>query len=314
MSKPKVSVVIPAFNAQETIAETLYSLFWQSFKDFEVIVVDDGSEDQTSAVVKDITSGAPVSVECLRQKNKGPAAARNLGFAKAKGEYLIWIDADDIWLPQRLEILVDFLDTHPQFDLVTSDAYLWYPPAKLKGTYYSLYPAPKTLSFENLLYSNFVFTSTLMRRKVWLKTGGLNEAKEVVGVEDYEFWLRVLKAGFKLKILPQPLMLYRINPGGLSAKKLKVTRALLVLFDLLKKLDLSPREQKIVATRQQKVRIHLAQSLAEEGEYEEALAQFRQLKGGWAKLSLWLLERQKFGLWQMLFRAKQVIGKLKWNQ
>jgi len=310
MSKPKVSVVIPAFNAENTIAETLYSLFWQSFRNFEIIVVDDGSSDRTGKIVESLKGCSPV-LTYLYQKNKGPAAARNKGFSHSQGEYLIWVDADDIWLPQRLEMLVSFLDKNANVDLVTSDAYLWYPPAKIKGTYYSTYPLPKEFSFTNLLQRNFVFTSTLMRRSVWSKTGGLNESRNIIGVEDYEFWLRVLKKNFKLAVLGDPLMFYRINPKGLSAKKPKVNQALLEIFALVRRLNLTAEEEKIICQRERELKLHLAQSYAKDKNLDQALVYFQQLPSLWARLSFLLLQRRYLKLWRFLFKAKRFLGKLK---
>jgi len=310
MSKPKVSVIIPAFNAENTIAETLYSLFWQSFKNFEIIVVDDGSSDRTAKIVESLKSCSPI-LTYLYQKNKGPAAARNKGFSHSQGEYLIWVDADDIWLPQRLEMLVSFLDKNADVDLVTSDAYLWYPPAEIKGTYYSTYPLPKEFSFINLLQRNFVFTSTLMRRSVWSETGGLNESRSIIGAEDYEFWLRVLKKNFKLAVLDEPLMFYRINPKGLSAKELKVNQALLEIFALVRRLNLAAEEEKIVCQRERELKLHLAQSYAKDKNLDQALVYFQQLPSLWARLSFLLLQRRYLKLWRFLFKARRFLGKLK---
>lgn len=310
--KPKVSVVIPAFNAQETIAETIYSLFWQSFQDFEIIVVDDGSTDKTAKIVKSLQTCSPLPLFYFFQKNKGPAAARNRGFSRAKGKYLIWVDADDIWLPQRLENLVSFLDKNSNIDLVTSDAYLWYPPAEIKSTYYSTYPFPKELSFGNLLQKNFVFTSTLMRRSVWSETGGLNEARSIIGAEDYEFWLRVFKKGFKLAILKEPLMFYRVNPQGLSAKKMKIVYALLEIFALIRQqLKLTPQEERIVAKREFRLKLYLAQFFVQKGEVQKGLRYFQELPSLWAGVSCFLLQHHQKKLWDILFCLKQGLGKLK---
>jgi len=310
MSKPKVSVIIPAFNAENTIAETLYSLFWQSFKNFEIIVVDDGSSDRTAKIVESL-KGCSSILTYLYQKNKGPAAARNKGFSHSQGEYLIWVDADDIWLSQRLEMLVSVLDKNADVDLVTSDAYLWYPPAEIKGTYYSTYPLPKEFSFINLLQRNFVFTSTLMRRSVWSETGGLNESRSIIGAEDYEFWLRVLKKNFKLAVLDEPLMFYRINPKGLSAKELKVNQALLEIFALVRRLNLTAEEEKIVCQRERELKLHLAQSHAKDKNLDQALVYFQQLPSLWARLSFLLLQRRYLKLWRFLFKARRFLGKLK---
>ncbi|MCD6421776.1 glycosyltransferase family 2 protein [bacterium] len=297
MAKPKISVVIPAFNAQDTVASTLFSVFWQTFRDLEVIVVDDGSTDNTEAVVKECASFSPFPFCYLRQSNKGPASARNHGFREAKGEYLIWLDADDIWLPDRLRLLFYELKKK-KADLCTSDAYLWLPPAQILGTYYQRYPLPSKLSFEELLKRNFVFTSTLMRREVWEKVGGLCEEREIIGVEDYEFWLRVIKAGFKLQILKEPLMLYRLNPEGLSAKEEKISLALLRVFALAEKLNLSDKEKEILSQRKKALFFHLASLALKEGNQK--------------KLREWLKEAQKEGanplriwLWLIWQKFKQ---------
>ena len=115
---PRVSVIIPAYNAGRTIDAALQSVFAQTFRSFEIIVVDDGSTDDTADRVE--AWGSRVMLH--RQKNAGPAAARNRAIASARGEFLAFLDADDVWLPTKLARQVSYFERYPETGLLHGDA------------------------------------------------------------------------------------------------------------------------------------------------------------------------------------------------
>ncbi len=309
--KPKVSIVIPAYNAENTLSETIESVLQQTFTNYELIIVNDGSEDSTEKIAKKY-SRKNKQVKVISQKNQGPAAARNNGFKNSNGKYLIWVDADDLWLPSRLKVLVSFLDKNQTYDLATTDAYLWYPPEKPKQKYYSNIKNTNKLDFQNLLKTNFVFTSTLMRKIVFEKTKGLDPDRKLISVEDYEFWLRVLYDQFRIKIIKKPLVWYRQSSTSLSAQALKQNLALYHLFTKIeRKLKLSPFDQETINLRKQKIASFIAQELANQGKYSESIIYYSKNPSLWSKTSKYLIKNKFFNCWKALNIIKKSVSRIK---
>jgi glycosyltransferase involved in cell wall biosynthesis len=121
MKSPLISVIVPAYNTSRTIAETLDSVLAQTFEDYEVVVVDDGSPDD----VAELVARSYPQVRLVRQENRGLAGARNTGIKEAKGEYVAFLDSDDVWLPRKLELQVEQIKTHPEADVFYADCYFW---------------------------------------------------------------------------------------------------------------------------------------------------------------------------------------------
>ena len=114
---PIVSVIIPAYNAERFIPQAIQSVLEQTYQSYEIIVVDDGSTDKTKDILKEFED----KVCCIYQENQGPSAARNAGIKISQGRYICFLDADDIWTPDKLEVQVEFLECHPDISLVFSD-------------------------------------------------------------------------------------------------------------------------------------------------------------------------------------------------
>jgi len=203
---PKVSILIPAYNRGYCLKDALDSVAAQTYQDFEVIVVDDGSSDETSQVVK----SHPLDIQYIYQKNKGVAAARNAGMAKMTGEYLAFLDSDDMWLPKKLEIQLDFLNRHPEVDVLGTRCEVVGSSGESLGKY-----KPTgffTADFEGLLKANFLITSTVMMRTRILKDVGYF-SEEIRSGEDYEFFLRVTLKG-RAGYIEDALTKYRISKDG----------------------------------------------------------------------------------------------------
>ena len=207
---PKVSVVIPAYNTEQFLAETIRSVLDQTYGDYEVIVVDDGSSDGTLGVARSFEPG----VKVLSQPNGGPASARNLAIRDARGDYIAFLDSDDLWTKDKLEEQVAFMERNPAVDLVYSEA-LMFTGNNGDRKVSEKFGFPYDPSFRSLLFGNYIPNSTVMiRRSCVDKVGLLNERRELVGVEDYEYWLRVAKRSTMAGI-PRPLMYYRVRDGNL---------------------------------------------------------------------------------------------------
>lgn len=206
-----VSVIIPTHNRADLIVETIKSIQDQSFKNIEIIVVDNGSTDNTCEVIKSVNYS---NIKYFKMENSGgPAGPRNLGIREAKGDYIAFLDSDDLWLPDKLAKQVEILDNFSDIGLV-------YCNASYFGTDYygNSTIVKKGYSgdvFEKLIEKNFVPTlSVICRREVFKIVGLFDESKRIRAVEDYELWMRISK-NFKFHYINQVLCKYRLHSQNL---------------------------------------------------------------------------------------------------
>ena len=212
---------MPAHNTGALIADAIRSVMGQTCQDFELIVVDDGSTDDTAARVRAF-DGDP-RIRLIQQPNRGPSAARNAGIARAHGEYVAMLDSDDIWLPQYLELMAAALDSDPAAGLAYTDAWvLDERTRRIRRTTMMHYqrppahpPADPQRFLRLLLDRNFVYTSVTVRRSVLGAVGGFDE--RLWAGEDWELWLRVVAAGHRPLRAADVLAIHRLRPGSLSA-------------------------------------------------------------------------------------------------
>lgn len=206
-----VSAVIPAYNAESCIERAVASVLSQTRPVIEVLVVDDGSRDNTAAIVERF--GSPVRL--IRQANAGPSAARNHGVRAASGEWIALLDADDAWLPTKLERQAPLFDD-PRTGAV--HCYVVNVAERFR------YEGP--LTFEMLWERNRIGTSTaVVRRATWEALGGFDEDPELIGIEDYNFWLRMLGAGWGIARCAEELSEYTPAADSLSTQVERMTRA-----------------------------------------------------------------------------------------
>ncbi len=208
---PKVSVVIPVYNSAKLLNTALRSVFEQTYSDFEVVVVDDGSDDREELEAVLATWGD--AVHCVRQANGGPAKARNTAIAHATGELIAFLDADDEWLPEKLQRQVAYFEQYPQTGLLHTGVV---GQANREKT-----AAPPRRAFCDLFHTAFfINTLTVMiPRHVLERTGGFDERREV-HIEDWDLWLRIA-AEHPLGYLPEPLAFHR--PGGWMSSQVERT-------------------------------------------------------------------------------------------
>jgi glycosyltransferase involved in cell wall biosynthesis len=230
--KPKVSVVIPAYNAESYLAETLQSVFAQSYSDYEVIVVDDGSNDGTRQVMESFKP----RIKALRKANGGPASARNLAIDKSAGEYIAFLDSDDLWVEEKLQMQVEFLDANPDVGLVYGEALMFSGDGddkRIEGRIgYTGDP-----SFRLLLYGDFIPNSTVVIRRACVeKVGLLNESRELVAVEDYEYWMRIARS-FPIAAISKPLTYYRLRDGNLMGNGRDIDKGLTLSVAALRAME-----------------------------------------------------------------------------
>jgi glycosyltransferase involved in cell wall biosynthesis len=218
-STPLISVVVPTYNRAALIGETIHSILAQSFHNFELLVVSDGSTDHTETVV---TSYRDPRIRLVKQSNSGgPARPRNTGVENSRGKYVAFCDDDDLWMPEKLEKQVGLMEQQPNTGLcftrgVTFGDVDFFSKWTFKN-------GNRTNHFRSLLYGNFIANSSvLVRRSVLAEVGAFNTEKFLHGVEDYEMWLRIAYR-HKLAWLNEPLIKYRIQSGGLGANRSRGT-------------------------------------------------------------------------------------------
>ncbi len=181
-----ISAIIPAYNAEKTIINCLNSVVNQTIKISEILVIDDGSMDNTAEIVFNyINTHSSSNIILLRQTNSGPSAARNLGIEKAKGDLIAFLDADDCWIKQKSEIQIKILKENENIILIGSR----HPNAKRRIFKRSL----STVNFKRLLWENCFSTSTVIVKKNYLSKNSFDINQKYS--EDYGLWLKLALKG-----------------------------------------------------------------------------------------------------------------------
>ncbi len=199
---PAVSFVVPCYNSHEFLGQTLESIHAQTCRDFEIILVDDGSDTpETIAYLDQIKD----DVTLIRQENRGLSAARNIGFEKARGHYVLPLDCDDWIDPDFLEKTVPILDSQPEFAFIFASFHLEGEACGILRKHYN---------YNEQLYVNQVPYCILLRRSAWVQAGGYDETMRL-GLEDWEFNIRLGTLGLHGHGLADPLFHYRVRAGGM---------------------------------------------------------------------------------------------------
>ncbi|BFH71117.1 glycosyl transferase [Paenibacillus dendritiformis] len=197
----KVSIIMPCYNDGAYIKESLASVHAQTYKDIEVIIINDGSDDQNTLDILNSISSSNIKI--LQTKRLRPAGARNEGITQATGKYILPLDADDIIEPEYVEKAVKVMEENERVGIV-------YCYADLFGERNGRWDLPN-YSLEKMLLDNIVFVTALFYKEDWKKVGGFN-TKMQHGMEDYDFWLSILEIGREIHQIPEVLFHYRIKP------------------------------------------------------------------------------------------------------
>ncbi len=210
-SVPTVSVIMAVYNGSSYVGAAIDSILAQTFADFELIVVDDGSTDATAQILESI--GDP-RLRLVRQDNQGLAASLNHAISLARGKYLARHDHDDVSLPQRFAKQVAFLDAHPDYALLGTHTVIWVGDQPTDRGH--RHPADDpALRFQLLFDSYFVHGSVMMRRDAVVALGGYTLDRSRQPPEDYELWSRIVRQ-HKVANLAEPLLIYREVPSSIS--------------------------------------------------------------------------------------------------
>ena len=200
---PRVSVIIPSYNNANYIARAIDSVLNQTYRDFEIIVVDDGSTDNT----KDIVSSYPNPVKYLGQDNRGPSSARNAGIAASRGEFIAFLDSDDYWLPEKLSIQMDFFRHCPEAVACQTEEVWIRKGIRVNPRRRHLKPSGDI--FESSLKLCLVSPSSVMLRRSLFSEVGLFD-EDLPACEDYDLWLRI-SCRYPVSLIPTHLV---VKEGG----------------------------------------------------------------------------------------------------
>jgi glycosyltransferase involved in cell wall biosynthesis len=298
----RVSVVMPAYNAQGTIGGAISSVLSQTYGDLELVVVDDGSTDRTAA----IASAHDGAVRVVQQENRGVAAARNRGIAEAQGELIAFCDSDDIWFDQHLEALVALYDRHR--DVVTSNSW-WLLPGGIdpaRKRYVGRFPAPERQR-RAILEQNFVSPLSIFPRGLVEEIGPFRAERR--RAEDWDFWLRAILLGHTVALQPRPLSLYRWSAASLSAAREEMDAEIQAVYrDVARRDDLTDEERAYVQRRldgpSPRELVREADAALRAGRYGEAARGYRELA------QLWPSETRLVWKARLLTPAPRLLGPL----
>lgn len=227
----KVSIIIPVYNVEKYIAATVLSVLQQTYTNFELLIIDDGSPDQSIKICQSFTDPR---IKIIRQQNRGVAAARNTGIRYSQGQYLAFLDADDLWVPQKLEKHIEHLESsHTVGVSFSRSAFIdevgepigLYQMSKLKDiTPLDLLCRTPIGNGSVAVFRKEVFEEIKFQDNLYgeIEDFYFDDDRQLHPSEDVECWLRIaIQTNWKMEGLPEFLTLYRVNPNGFSAQIFK---------------------------------------------------------------------------------------------
>ena len=252
---PTFGVTIAAYEAAATIGEAVDSVLAQTYPAAEIVVCDDGSADGTGEVLA--RYGDAVTV--IRQENRGASAARNTAIAAAGSEFVVNLDADDLFLPNRLEVMAAALTERPDLDVLTTDATLEFDGRPLRRNFGPDFRYAVDDRRLAILDRCWVGVCWATRREVMLAYGGYDES--IKNAEDWELAIRLVLGGVTFGLVPEPLVRYRLRPGSLSNQGLSLLEGQVqVLEKTLANEDLSDEERTFATAALERFRRELSRT------------------------------------------------------
>lgn len=230
MSSPLVSVITPSYNAEKFIQETINSVIGQTLTDWEMIIVDDCSSDGTRSILQKNAATDPRIKVIFLEENSGAAVARNTALNNAKGDFLAFLDSDDLWKPEKLEKQVaymqenDYAFTFSAYELMNEESQLLQ----------KVIDAPKSIDYKGLLKNTIIGCLTVMldRRKI-----GEVQMPNIRTRQDFALWLSILRKGYVGYGMQEPLSIYRLVEGSISSNKLKTAKRNWYVYRKIEKLS-----------------------------------------------------------------------------
>jgi glycosyltransferase involved in cell wall biosynthesis len=212
-SAPTFSVIVAAYQVADVVADALESIRRQTAPPWEVIVCDDGSTD----ALEDALAPYRDEIVFVRIGHGGEAAAKNAAAARASGDFVVILDADDVYLPERLEALAELANARPDLDILTTDAYLVVDGRRVRRNYDRRWRFEVADQRRAILQRNFIFGHAAVRRERLLAHGGFDES--ILWTTDWDLWLRLILDGSLAGAVTEPLALYRLRQSSLTARR-----------------------------------------------------------------------------------------------
>ncbi len=248
----RVSVIIPTYNSAHLLERCIASVLDQTRRPDEIWVIDDGSTDNTPELTERLCALLPGLIHVHRQENAGPGVARNLGIQMARGEWIAFLDADDRWLPTKLEEQLACAETHPAAGLIYSDASVIDSSGRHIANYLADKGPVSGWAFDRLLQSFFILPSTALVRRDALLCVGMFDTR-LRKIEDYDLWLRLSQL-YPFQLVPECLTLYQRQQTSSSKDNIAMTRTEIQVFRNLQR-------QKLTRAQRRAVRRRLARNL-----------------------------------------------------
>ncbi|NMA84098.1 MAG: glycosyltransferase [Epulopiscium sp.] len=218
-----VSVVMPAYNCENYITNAIESVLKQTYSNFELIVIDDGSKDNTLKIINDYGK-KDYRVKVFRnKKNSGVSATRNRGISLAEGEWIAFLDSDDIWIEDKLEKQMNCVYAQNAEFVFTGVSYI----DETGKSYSGIFEVPNEVSYKKLLRQNVITCSSVLVNKRYFEN--IRMEKDDMH-EDYAVWLRILRLGVTAYSVNEPLLIYRISRNSKSGNKLKTIKMTYKVF------------------------------------------------------------------------------------
>lgn len=209
-----VSVIMPIYNAEKYLTSTLDSIFCQDYKDIEIVLVDDCSKDKSAEIIADLQKAHPEIVYHLQEKNMGAGAARNKALELARGQYVAFLDSDDIWMPEKISRQIDLMKVNKSPFSYTAIEMMDENGKTLKGKR----NIKETCDYKYLLHNTIIATSSVVIDRTMLGDFRMPLRR---GGQDYATWLMLLRDGAVAQGINEALVRYRVASGSLSSNKFK---------------------------------------------------------------------------------------------
>jgi hypothetical protein len=286
---PLVSVIIPAYRAAESIAATLDSVLAQTWQDYEVIVVNDGSPD--SEDLEKALEPYRARIIYVRQENQGPGGARNTGIRMARGAYVALLDSDDVWDPEHLAAQLAVLEADPSVDMVYADARIVGDVPEAGRTVMEFCPSVGEVTFERLVTRECTIhiCVSVCRREALLRAGLFDPAFR--GTEDIDMWMRIARLGGRIAYQRRVLGCYRRQAGSLSSDRVSMVEGFLAVLAKAARdpgLTAAQRDavERQVAVEQSKLELHKGRNAFLAGDAAAAVSHLRRANAQHKSLKL----------------------------
>lgn len=292
---PKVSVIIPAYNIALFVRETLDSVFAQTFENFEVILVNDGSPD--TAELENALAPYADRLIYARQENLGASEARNAAICLARGELLAFLDGDDLWLPDFLASQIEFLEKMG-LDMVYCDAELFGEPLYEGTNYMKTSPSSGKVTTESLISAECnVITSGTVVKKSWVTSVKMFDP-DLARMQDFDLWYRMAKRGAEIGYQKTILVKYRVRPNSLSGTNVERARRNIRALEVIReKYGLNDREK---SAWERHLRVSEAEYELEQGKFSLTQGDFKQAQAHIARANEYFRKPKLFLLTALL--------------